>query len=282
MRQPSVTRRGLAALEIMRPHNCILVFSSVLLGGWLGVQSVTPALFLAALSASLVAAGGYTLNDLWDIETDRLNKPGRPLPSNRLPVWPAKAMFLGLTGLGIGLGLTLPAAGRVILLIAALGLVLYNRWLKAVPLAGNLLVGGLGSLAFLYGGAAVQSILPSTVPAAIAGLYHAGREILKDLEDMRGDGLRSRDTLPLRWGVARSRIVVTSTYLLVVLATPFPLFLGLYGLRYLGGVLLMDALLAYVVACLWMDPRPEALPRLNRLLKVGMVLGLAAIFLDRL
>jgi len=269
-----------AALEITRPHNCTLVFGSVLLGGWLGVHSLPPPLLLAALSAGLVAAGGYAFNDLWDIATDRLNKPGRPLPSERLPIWLARTIAFGLTGLGIGLALILPATCRGIVLAAVLGLLLYNRCLKGVPLAGNLLIGGLGGLTFLYGGAAVQSLIASAVPAAFASLYHTGREILKDLEDVKGDHLRSGGTLPLKWGVKRSQILITFNYLLVLLATPLPFLFGLYGLRYLAGVLLLDAFLAYIGVALWRDPSPGALSRLNRLLKVGMVIGLGAIFVD--
>ncbi len=272
----------LAALEITRPHNCAITFASVLLGGWLGVHLLSPPLLLAALSAALIMAGGNTLNDLCDIEADRVNQPGRPLPSNRLPVWAARMEAFGLSALGIGTGLVLPPPVPVIALIAASGLVLYTTSLKGIPLLGNLLTALLCGLTFLYGGFAVNAPLPACIPALFAILFHFGREILKDVQDRKGDRRLAGSTLPLRWGRRNVYILITAIYLLLILATPLPLLTGDYGIRYLVLILLLNGLLIGFILTLWRSDTPESLARLSRLLKVGMVLGLSAIFIDSL
>lgn len=272
----------ISAFEVLRPLNCAITFASVLLGGWLGLRALPPRLSLAALSASLIAGGGNVLNDLCGIEEDRINKPGRPLPSGRLPVGIARLEAVFFLSFGLGCGQILPIPAPFIALVAALGLVLYNVWLKRVPLLGNLLVSAIGGLAFVYGGASVQAPLPALMPALFAFLFHAGREILKDLEDMAGDRLRKGSTLPLRWGRRNARIFACAAYLLVILSTPWPGISGPYGIRYLSLVFALDILLAYVIFGLWRARTPDAFRRLSGLLKIGMLLGLCAFFLDTL
>ena len=159
--------RFYAAIELPRPINCLITFASVLLGGWLGIHEITEPLIFAALSAALITAGGNALNDLCGITEDRINKPHRPLPSGRLSPGIARLQMGIFLLAGILLALPLPTPALAIALIAIASLILYNTYLKRVPLIGNLTVSALGGLAFLYGGAAVQVI---SAPYLIAGL----------------------------------------------------------------------------------------------------------------
>ena len=186
----------LAALEIARPQNCAIAFASVLLGGWLGIHILSPPLLLAALTAALITGGGNVHNDLCDIETDRINRPDRPLPSGRLPIRAARAEAFGLFAAGVGFSLLLPLSSLAIALVATAGLALYNTHLKRVPLAGNLLVGLLGGLAFIYGGTSAGAPGPASVPAFFAAIFHFGRELIKDVEDRAGDRLLRGGTRP--------------------------------------------------------------------------------------
>ncbi len=272
----------LAALKVPRPVNGAIAFASVLLGGWLGVHGVPSVLLIAATSACLIAASGNVLNDLCDVETDRINRPDRPLASGRLPAWVAVCETVGFGAAGVGAAFAIPPPATALALAAVVALVLYNTRLKGVPLAGNLTVGLLGGLPFLYGGVAVGAPGPSLIPALFAVPFHLGREILKDTEDREGDRLLGGSTLPLRWSHPRVSVLVAGIYGIVVLATPLPVILGIYGYRYLSVVLLLDFLLAYIVASFWRIRTPEECRRLSGLLKLGMLLGIGAIFVDRL
>ena len=218
-----------AAIELPRPINCLITFASVLLGGWLGIHEITEPLLFAALSAALITAGGNALNDLCGITEDRINKPHRPLPSGRLSPGIARVEMGIFLLAGILLALPLPTPALAIALIAIASLILYNTYLKRVPLIGNLTVSALGGLAFLYGGAAVQIISAPYLIAGFAFLFHLGRELLKDLEDSAGDRQLSGGTVPISWGENTARILITSIFAILIIATPLPALLGIYG-----------------------------------------------------
>ena len=265
--------RFYAAIELPRPVNCLITFVSVLLGGWLGIHRITEPLLFAALSAALITAGGNALNDLCGITEDRINKPHRPLPSGRLPPGTARIEMGIFLLAGILLALPLPAPALAIALIAIACLILYNTYLKRVPLIGNLTVSALGGLAFLYGGAAVQIISAPYLIAGFAFLFHLGRELLKDLEDSAGDSQLSGGTVPLSWGENIARILITGIFAILIIATPLPALLGMYSSIYLSLIVLLNLLLIFVLIRLW---QKDALGYLNKLLKAGMILGLAA------
>ena len=266
-----------AGLRITRPQNCLITFASVLLGGWLGFHALPASLWIAAFSAAAIMAGGNALNDVWDLESDRINHPHRPLTSARLTPLAARIEGVFFLALGLGLGLLLPPEAMLTAAAACGCLVAYNRRLKHIPVAGNIVVSLLCGLAFFYGGFAVRAPMPAAVPALFATLYHFGREILKDAHDVPGDRRAPGGTLPLRWGPAKSCRLAISAYALLILLTPVPYILDLYGLPYLILVCLLDLLLIGIMLSLRRVPEKTRLRRANRLLKAGMVLGLLAI-----
>ena len=265
--------RFYAAIELPRPINCLITFASVLLGGWLGIHRITEPLLFAALSAALITAGGNALNDLCGITEDRINKPHRPLPSGRLSPGIARIEMGIFLLAGILLALPLPMPALAIALTAVTSLIFYNIYLKRVPLIGNLIISALGGLAFLYGGAAVKVISAPYLIASFAFLFHLGRELLKDLEDSAGDRQLSGSTVPISWGENSARILITGIFTILIIAMPLPALLGIYSSIYLSLILLLNTLLIFVLIRLW---QKDTLGYLNKLLKAGMLLGLAA------
>ena len=269
-----------AAIELLRPVNCLIAFAAVLVGGWLGIRDVTEALLMAALSAALIAGGGNVHNDLCGVAEDRMNKPHRPLPSGRLSPAFARVEMGILLIAGLLIACALPTSALAIALIAIASLILYNTHLKRVPLLGNLVVSALGGLAFLYGGAAVDALLAPWLVAGFAFLFHLGRELLKDLEDSAGDRRLPGGTVPIAWGENSARILITSIFALLIVATPLPALMGVYGPVYLGAIVVLDGLLIFVLIRLWQSD--VALGFLSKLLKAGMILGLAAFLFARM
>ena len=268
--ETGVLKSLLALLEITRPQNCLITFLSVVLGGWLGAHALTGFLLAAAISASLLMAGANALNDLWGVSSDRINHPGRPLPSNRLST---RAVRLeAVTLLVLGCLTALPLACAI--------LVLYNGILKNVPLAGNLMISLLCGTAFLFGGYAVGQPGPALIPAIFAALFHFGREILKDLQDLQGDRHEEGSTLPIWAGERAAEAAVSATFLVLIAVTLYPFVSGIYGSIYLFLVFCLDFLLLYVVFEVWRSHSADHLRRLSHLLKAGMILGLLSIFLD--
>lgn len=267
-----------ALLALCRPLNCLITALSVWVGAFAaGSRWPFPEIGWAALAAALIAGAGNAFNDVVDLEIDRINRPRRPLPSGRLSRAAALAESGCLATGGAAIALWLgPETGAIALAVTLL-LGLYSLYLKRSALWGNLLVSGVAAVAFPYGALAAGTLGRSWVPAGFAFLFHLGREILKDLEDVEGDRAAGARTLPLRLGLRASARLAASIYLLLIAFTLVPWMSGIYGWSYLALVAGVDSVAGYAIWRLLRDPQVPADASLSRLLKVGMLLGLLAV-----
>lgn len=267
-----------AELQLLRPLNCCITAASVLIGAVAGgAVPPPPSVWLAVLAAALITGAGNAWNDIRDLEIDRINRPLRPLPSGSLT--PRRAVLVAAASAAAGLGCAL-GAGPVPGLIAAgtlAGLWLYSARLKSTVLWGNLLVAFLAGLAFPFGALAGGALGRSWIPAGFALLFHLGREIVKDVEDVEGDLARGVRTLALAVGAPRARGAAACVYGLLIAGTLLPTWLGLYGWAYAAVVLLMDALLLIVLVRL-----VRGAGGTSRALRALMPLGLLAILAGEL
>lgn len=275
--------RAKAFWEISRPVNVVITFASVGLGAYLtgsGVDWLSIA--VAACTAGLICAGGNALNDLCDIGCDQINKPLRPLPSGRLSPKAVRSFVVLLFTSGVILAASFPAPVLGIAVGVVMLLVLYNFRLKRLPLVGNALVSLAAAASFPYGAlAAKKEVVPEVwFITLFAFLFHFGREILKDLEDLPGDLKVNARTFPIRYGLVPTRRLVAAVFFVLALSTLIPALLKLFSWRYtvvvVGGV---DLSLLYIVWSLARDASSLNLHRLSRLLKVDMVVSLLAVFL---
>jgi geranylgeranylglycerol-phosphate geranylgeranyltransferase len=270
-------------LELTRPLNNPITAFAVFMGAWIaGLSGSLDKLFFALLSASLISAGGYVINDFFDLETDRINKPSRPLPEGKVKAKSALIFSLILFLTGLLLSLLIKKIAFIVALTAVVLLVLYSFKLKRAPLVGNLLVSFVCGLAFVYGGMVARDFRLSLIPAGFAFLFHLGREILKDVEDVRGDLSVRAQTIPIAWGVNLSLLLTTFVFSGLIFLTIVPYYLNLFPLLYLALVIGLDLLLLYVMISMWRDQSRSNLGMLSGILKFGMILGLVAIFVVRL
>jgi len=266
-----------ALFLLPRPLNCLITALSVGVGALTAGQGATPISWWAALAAALIAGAGNTLNDVADLEIDRINRPDRPLPAGYLSRSTALLLSLALALTGVAIALWQSPTLGLFAALVVLGLALYDLWLKRTPLWGNLLVSALASSAFLFGALSAGNLGRSWVPAAFAFLFHLGREIAKDLEDLEGDRAQGTRTLPLSAGEALSARLAAGVFLLLALLTWWPWLTGVYGWPYLLPVLGVDLLLLWTARRLWRERAAPPQARLGPRLKWGMLLGLLAV-----
>jgi len=267
--------------KLIRPVNVLIAGFSVVVGTVVaGGSDCYWKIILAFVSAGLIAGGGNAINDYFDLEIDRINKPRRPLTKGE--ILPKNAMlvsFLLLTS-GIILSVFVNAVALALCVLASLLLVIYSRFLKRTLLIGNLTVSLASSLAFVYGGIITKDFRLSLVPAVLSFFFHLGREILKDLEDFRGDVAFGAKTLPVVKGERISKIFISVVFILLVILIFLPYILHLFSIIYLIvaflGVILI---LLYATYSLWKDSSTRNLSRLSILLKVSMCFGLVALLL---
>ncbi len=207
-------------LKLARIGNVILAFLSVEVAGILCGLDIARSwqIFAAAVAASLITAGGNAVNDLFDVDIDAINRPRRPLVSGKLTTRQA-ANFYIVTTLA---GLVISAAVNVwtLLIASAAGVLvfMYSFRFKRMIFLGNFVVASVTGLAFLYGGAAVGDIRNVYPAAAFAFLANLIREIIKDAEDVKGDGEIGVRTIATKYGTRTSAwlsIILTAILLFV-------------------------------------------------------------------
>ncbi len=271
-----------AMLRLVRLLNVVMVAMGAALGALLVAGAAAfeggalVRTLLAAVAAALLAAGGNAFNDAADVEIDRINRPGRPVPSGRVSVAGAQRLWAGLTAAGVALAFVLSAAHGLVAVGAAGLLVLYSLRLKRAPLAGNVAVAALIGTVLVFGGLVVGPPLAAFVGAAFAFLTTLAREVAKDVEDERGDAALHARTLPLVWGRTRSVRLAQGVVVLAVAGLPFPYFsfgfAPLYLLVALGaGAALLAAFVALQAAT------PDGAGHASRALKWAMLAGMAAL-----
>ena len=248
------------------------------MGGFIGGVSSWGKLLLSALSAALISAGGYVLNDYFDLEIDKINRPLRVLPKGDLP--PKKSLIFSSTLfiLGFILSFFLKPVSIGIASVAIIFLFLYSVKFKREFLLGNVTVSIISALAFIYGGVFSKYPEISIIPAVLAFLFHLGRELIKDMEDVEGDQALKSETFPIAYGIRNSQFLASAIFLVLIILTIFPYKLKIFSIYYLILVLMMDFVLFYIILSLWNNPSRENLGSLSRLLKFEMLLGLLAIF----
>ena len=268
-------------IRLVRPGNLLLVAAAILLGGALAGGAAGMRETLAALLPSvLLVASFYIWNDMDDCEVDRVNRPGRPIPSGA--VSPSSAKFFARVTLVLAF-LAGAAAGWTVfftLALWALLLLLYEKSLKRSGLAGNILVSVVASSCLLLGARLGGSIAAGIAPALFAFFLHLGREIVKDIADMEGDRRGERRTVPLDRGKRKALAVSALPLGLLVLLTPVPFLIGLYDLFYLVIVIAgVDILLAVMLYRCYVRPDRRNFGFFARLLKGQMAVGMMAMYL---
>jgi geranylgeranylglycerol-phosphate geranylgeranyltransferase len=271
-----------AFIEITRPHNCILagivgVLGSIVAAG--GLPELKTAL-LVFLVVSLGCAGGNTINDYFDYEIDRINRPERPLPRGAMGRKTAFWYALALFAVGLGLAWFINIWDFLLAVIAYVTMFLYAWKLKPLPFIGNIAVASLTGATPLYGAIAVGEIGLAGTLALCAFLVNVAREVIKDIEDMEGDMAKGAKTLPILIGKERAAYVGALFAVLTVIASFLPVKAGI-GLSYLA-MLPVDAIILYSAFLILRSQERETAHRAQILLKVSVFLAVIAFLIASL
>lgn len=177
-------------------------------------------LILATIS---IAAAGNIINDIFDVETDFVNKPNKIIIGKSISEKTAYNLFIICNLIGVGLGYYLSqSVGKsgffsIFVIISAL-LYIYASYLKQMLLVGNIIISVLVALSIIVVG--IFELLPVITPenrltlftffkiildyALLAFIINLIREIAKDIEDIDGDYKASMRTLPIVIGRERA------------------------------------------------------------------------------
>jgi len=285
-------------LEIIRPKNCLMAAFAVLIGSFLVLkldlfEVWQPVAFVIA-AAFLITAAGNAINDYFDVEADRLNRPNRPIPSGKVSVRGALVFSVTLFLLGIFLAAFTNWLALGIAAFNSILLIFYSWSLQHKTFFGNFTVACLTGSTFLFGGAAVGNIQLPLVFGLLAGLATVSREIVKDIEDIEGDKktfLKKQSLVKKR---LMERFIVTDEGVIVkykektgmmtaalslavaITISPVPYILNIVSFSYLPLVILADAVFALCITLSAKSKETKDFSRISRFIKYGYLLGLLA------
>ena len=180
-------------LKIIRPINCLFAMFTTFFGAWylMGISETSIFLlfsFFACISTFFIAAGGYAINDFFDFEIDKVNKPDRPLPKGDVSLLNAKIYSIILFGIGlITAVLTYNIYCVAIACFNIVSLYFYGLRFKKSFLFGNIIVAWNSCSTFIYG-ALISSNIKNILPLAYFSFFYTIiREWVKTIEDLEGD-----------------------------------------------------------------------------------------------
>lgn len=277
-------KKLIAFLKIMRPLNLFQGGIAILVS--MSLADPLPSWWKVLLAIFIVWAytgAGNTLNDYYDVEIDRINRPQRPIPAGLIS--PRQALILTGALFTLGTFAIIPVfnlPSGIILVIALFLLISYTPIFKPRPLWGNLLVSAILGLTFLFGAAIFGDIRSGITPGLLAFGFNFIREIVKDMQDVRGDQALGARTFPLVCGLTAARRLVIATTLILMVGALIPYGLKIYGIFYLLIlVLAVEIPLIYVIFSIGRDTSAANCGRLAAILKGDVFFGLLAIFAGR-
>lgn len=228
-------------LKLIRWPNLVIILMSMcftlffVINPLLGLQgfeagmSVT-GFVLLVVATLFIAVGGYLINDFFDMDIDRINKPGKNQVGKKYPVATIQLSFWILNTIAVVMGFVVawmagrPLYGLVFIFTAGL-LWFYSERYQCMPLVGNLVVAFLSTLTFglvwLFdfftlinqpdAFVAVQASFPIVnrvllIYIGFAFLTSLLRELVKDIEDVDGDRRYGCNTFPVRYGIKSTKI----------------------------------------------------------------------------
>ncbi|MDX5442564.1 MAG: geranylgeranylglycerol-phosphate geranylgeranyltransferase [Hymenobacteraceae bacterium] len=165
--------------------------------------------WLIAFGTVCIGAAGYIINDYYDVKIDAINKPKRMVVGKSITRRQSMLAHLFLSGIGVLLGLAVSWKVGLINLGAVLLLWGYSDLMKRQLLIGNMVIAVLGAVMLLVVAVPYGSVTKALwAYAFFSFLITLVREIIKDMEDVKGDASFDCRTLPIVAGIAGAKLVL--------------------------------------------------------------------------
>jgi 4-hydroxybenzoate polyprenyltransferase len=261
-------------------------------------------LTLLIVSVVGIAAGGYVINDYFDVKIDRINRPDNLVVTRIISRDAAMNLFYGLTAVGVIAGTVVAwwAHSWTLLFtyVVIPGLLwFYSASYKRMFLVGNLVVAFASAIVpllvaianadylhHLYQNALAYSPIVGELYvwtggfAAFAFLLTWVREIVKDIEDIEGDREMECRTLPIVWGDKVAKIIATILLVVIAILIVYMLFAVLpfshewksLPTRYVVFGLIVPILCSIVL--LWAANNRTEYHRVQTIIKFAMFMGM--------
>ena len=228
------------------------------------------------LACIFVAAGGYVINDIFDIETDRINKPEKLILSNHISLKSARIFYIILTAIGIACGFIAGLGMGILCSVLAVLLYFYSSDLKGEMLQGNLLISMMAGMVVYVSSRGVYNVSNTYFAeyASIAFFITMVREMIKDIEDIDGDKAQDYKTFPIVNGIPKSKNL-SLIFLAITLGIIALLYIQASNLLFTSfmSVFIIPALI-YVAFLIFKAKEKSEFRKISNWLKTTIFLGL--------
>jgi geranylgeranylglycerol-phosphate geranylgeranyltransferase len=279
------------ALEILRPINCIMGSLTVIIGILntrtdISLNILLLNLILGVLTYFFIAGSGMVINDYYDIEIDKINRPERPIPRGSITLGQAKLLFF----IYLIIGIILSIINSLILTLWYLNIIiasffgfmgwLYAKWGKKSGFFGNIIVSVSFSIGLIYGAVLNVSAVPMYIYFFFLTSFFLllSREVIKGCEDIEGDKEEGVKTLAIRIGIKKSTYLALTSSIFAIIFFILPIFTSIINpiLFFISMIFgLVDVLYA-IILMFKSNLDKKDFKRISLTLKIGAFLGLVA------
>ena len=238
-----------------------------------------PNLFIIVLASSLTIASGYIINSFYDAQKDLINRPKKSMldrlvsQGTKLQVYFVLNFIVVLLAFLVSWRAALFFAGYIFLIW------FYSHKLKKYPVIGNLTAAFLAVLPF-FGILMYFKNFYEVIFAHATFLYLLilTRELIKDLENIKGDVVANYRTIPVMFGEKSSKIIIIALTFLTVI--PVYLLIDVYDVGYMDIYFYVGMIvIIFFLDKLWKAESREQYLQLHNILKVLIVTGVFSIVL---
>jgi len=281
------------AIEITRPINCLMGALTVVIG-LLNTRFNVPLdklminIIMGVVTYIFLAASGNIINDIYDIEIDKINRPERPIPRGSISLKQAKKLYFLFLSIGVILSylntLIFSLTWIILVLVPFFGFIgwFYAAYGKKSGFPGNIMVGVSFSIGLVYGAYLNSSVIPPYILYFFITAFSllVAREIIKGCEDIEGDKNQGVKTLAIKIGIKASRNISVIFALLAVAFFILPIFTNILNINLFIIFMVIGLIeVGYTIVLMFTsDLGKEDFKKISLLLKIGMLLGLIAFF----
>lgn len=236
-------------------------------------------LFFIILASSLTIASGYIINSFYDSQKDLINRPNKSMLDRLVSQKTKLTVYFSLNFITVFIALFVSWRAVLYFSIYIFLIWLYSHKIKKQVIVGNLMAAFLAILPFfailLYYKNLYEVIFGH---ATFLFLLLLIREIVKDLENLKGDFVTNYKTIPIIYGEKTAKIIITIFIAFTIV--PVYILIEIYDVGYMD-IYFYTCLISLLIFSiqLWKSDKKEHFLQLHNTLKILIVAGVFCIVL---
>ena len=236
-------------------------------------------LFVLVVASALVIAGGYIINNFYDAEKDLINKPIKTMLDRLVSKHTKLTAYFILNFLSVFLASYVSFKAVLFFSAYIFGIWFYSHKLKKIPLLGNFVSSSLAIIPFFAVFVYYKNFETVIfVHASFLFLLILSREMIKDLENIKGDIAQNYKTLPILYGTVFSKICISISVLFTLI--PSLLLIANFDVGYMNFYFIACIFILILFAVLlWRAKTKIHYVCLHNILKLIIVVGVFSILL---